>query len=107
MLLFQAATPDINLTLIAPELIVGIAGVVVMMVDAFGRRDQRWVTGTLSIVTLLVALATSVWLWTSWPAQRSAFNGMIVLDELRLSFTVTFLIVALLTVLISSAWIKI
>ncbi len=106
MFLFQAATPDINLTLIAPELIVGIAGVVVMMVDAFARRDQRWITGLLSIVTLLVALITSVWLWTSWPAQRSAFNGMIVLDELRLSFTVVFLFVALLTVLISSAWIE-
>src|SRR6266850_833463 len=32
LLAFQAANPDINLTLIAPELIVGIAGVVIMMV---------------------------------------------------------------------------
>jgi hypothetical protein len=31
------------------------------------------------------------------PAQRTAFNGMIVLDELRLSFTLIFLLVALLT----------
>src|SRR6476660_2630921 len=106
MFLFQAATPDINLTLIAPELIVGIAGVVIMMVDAFPRREQRWVTGSLSIVSLLLALMTSVWLWTSWPAQHSAFNGMIVLDELRLSFTVIFVIVSLLTILISSIWIE-
>ena len=106
MFLFQAATPDINLTLIAPELIVGVAGVIVMMVDAFVRRDQRWLTGSLSIITLFAALIASVWLWTAWPAQRSAFNGMIVLDEMRLSFTLIFLIVALLTILISSVWIE-
>jgi NADH-quinone oxidoreductase subunit N len=105
MLLMQAATPDINLALIAPELVVAIGGVLIMMVDAFARRNQRWVTGWLSIISLLGALVTSVWLWTTWP-QRSAFNGMIVLDELRLSFTVIFLIVALLTILISSVWIE-
>jgi len=106
MFLFQAANPDINLTLIAPELIVGIAGVVLMTVDAFAPRHQRWLTGSLAIISLIVAAVAAVWLWTTWPAQRSAFNGMIVLDELRLSFTLIFLIVALLTILISSVWIE-
>src|SRR5229473_2517719 len=103
---FQAANPDINLTLIAPELIVGIAGVVIMLVDAFGRRGQRWITGSLSMVALLAAGVASIWLWIVWPAQRSAFNGMIVLDELRLSFTLIFLIVSVLTILISMVWIE-
>ncbi|HXI74191.1 MAG TPA: NADH-quinone oxidoreductase subunit N, partial [Pyrinomonadaceae bacterium] len=106
MWLFQAGTPDINLTLIAPEMIVGIAGVLVMMVDAFAPRNQRWLTGTLSIISLIAAAVSSFWLWSAWPAQRSAFNGMIVLDELRLSFTLIFLVVALLTILISSVWIE-
>src|SRR5256714_4676187 len=106
MFLFQAATPDINLTLIAPELIVGVAGVIVMMVDAFVRREQRWLTGSLSIISLVASLGASIWLWSAWPAQRSAFNGMIVLDELRLSFTLIFVVVALLTILISSVWIE-
>ena len=105
MFLFQAATPDINLAIIAPELLVGIAGVAVMMIDAFAQRDQRWTTGAVSIISLVAALAASLWLWTTWPA-RSAFNGMIVLDELRLSFTLIFLIVSLLTILISSIWIE-
>jgi NADH-quinone oxidoreductase subunit N len=106
MLLFQAATPDINFTLILPELIVGVAGVVVMMIDAFGRRNQRWVTGSVSMLSLVASMAGAIWLWTTWPAQRAAFNGMIVLDELRLSFTLIFLVVALLTILISSVWIE-
>ena len=106
MFLFQTATPDINLSLIAPELIVGVAGVIVMMVDAFARRGQRWLTGLLSLIALITAAVASVWLWTRWVGPHAAFNGMIVLDELRLSFTLIFIVVAILTVLISSVWIE-
>jgi NADH-quinone oxidoreductase subunit N len=106
MFLFQVANPDVNLALIAPELIIGVAGVIVMLVDAFTDRRQRNVTASLSIVALLAAGAASIWLWMRWPAT-SAFNGMIVLDELRLSFTVVFLIVAILTVLIATIWIDV
>src|SRR6266853_1189283 len=107
LLAFQATTPDVNLTLIAPELIIGIAGVIVMMVDAFARRGQRWLTGGLSIFALLSAGAASIWLAVAWPGARSAFNGMIVLDELRLSFTLIFLLVSILTILIAMVWIEV
>src|SRR5882672_9393093 len=106
-LAFQAGNPDINLTLIAPELIVGIAGVVIMMVDAFSPRGQRWLTGVLSLVSLFAAGVASIWLAVAWPGARSAFNGMIVLDELRLSFTLIFLLVSILTILIAMVWIDI
>lgn len=106
MLLFQVANPDVNLTLISPELIVGVAGVIVMLVDAFTRRGQRSITAGLSIVALIAAGVASIWLWLKWPGAPSAFNGMIVLDELRLSFTLIFLIVSILTVLIATIWIK-
>src|ERR1700746_2825417 len=101
----QAANPDISWSLIGPELIVGIAGVVVMMLDAFARRQQRWLTGAVSIAALILAAIDAIWLWSTWPALREAFNGMIVLDELRLSFTLIFLIVSILTILIAMAWI--
>jgi NADH-quinone oxidoreductase subunit N len=107
LLAFQATNPDINLTLIAPELIIGVAGVLVMMVDAFARRGQRWLTGGLSIVALITAGAASIWLGAGWRGARSAFNGMIVLDQLRLSFTLIFVIVSILTILIAAAWIDI
>jgi NADH-quinone oxidoreductase subunit N len=106
MFLFQVANPDVNLALIAPELIVGVAGVIVMLVDAFTHRRQRNVTATLSILAILGAGVASIWLWMTWPAT-SAFNGMIVLDELRLSFTIVFLIVAILTILIATIWIDV
>ncbi len=103
---FQAVNPDISMSLIAPETIVGVAAVVVMLVDAFARRRQGWLTGGLSIAALLAAGVYSIWLWIAWPNSREAFNGMIVLDELRLSFTLIFLIVSILTVLIAMAWIQ-
>src|SRR5882762_376241 len=107
LIAFQATTPDINLTLIAPELIIGVAGVIVMMVDAFARRGQRWLTGGLSILALLGAGAASIWLGTGSTGVHAAFNGMIVLDQLRLSFTLIFLLVSILTILIAAAWIEI
>jgi len=106
MFLFQVANPDVNLPLIAPELIVSVAGVIVMLVDAFTHRRQRHITATLSILAILSAGVASIWLWMQWPAT-SAFNGMIVLDELRLSFTVVFLIVAILTILIATIWLDV
>ena len=105
MFLFQVANPDVNLSLIAPELIVAIAGVVVMLVDAFTRRRPQNATAAISILALLGAAAASIWMWMKSPVT-SAFNGMIVLDELRLSFTLIFLIVSILTILIATIWIE-
>jgi NADH-quinone oxidoreductase subunit N len=102
----QYMTPDVNLWLILPELIICVLGVVVMMVDAFGKPSQRWVTGSISLAGLAAAAASSAWLWTSWRGPVTAFNGMIVLDELRLGFTLVFLVVSALTILISMVWVE-
>lgn len=105
-LAFQYATPDVNLWLILPELIICVVGVVVMLVDAFVKPTQRWVTGGISLIGLAAAAASSVWLWLSWRGSTEAFNGMIVLDELRLGFTFVFLVVSALTILISMVWVE-
>jgi len=97
-------TPDVNLWLILPELIVCIVGVVVMLIDALAKPTQRWITGGLSIAGLIAAAASSTWLCLSWRGASEAFNGMIVLDELRLGFTFVFLVVSALTILVSMVW---
>src|SRR6266513_5527624 len=102
----QYATPDVNLWLILPELIICVAGVVVMLVDAFAKPTQRWVTGGLSLLGLGAAAVSSTWLWISWPGPSEAFNGMIILDELRLGFTFVFLVVSALTILVSIVWVE-
>ena len=105
-LAFQAFAPDINFWLILPELIVCGVGVLVMLLDAFARPSQRWLTGGLSLAGLAAAAVACVWLWAYGTGLREDFNGMIVLDELRLSFTLIFLLVSALTILISMVWVE-
>lgn len=106
LIALQFIPPDVNLWLILPELIICIVGVVVMLVDAFGKPAQRWVTGGISLAGLAAAGAASGWLWLSWRGATTAFNGMIVLDELRLGFTVVFLVVSALTIFVSTVWVE-
>src|SRR5712691_5606266 len=105
-LVLQFTLPDVYFSLILPELIVCIVGVVVMLVDAFARPTQRWITGSISLGGLAAAAISSLWLWLSWRGVGEAFNGMIVLDELRLGFTMVFLVVSALTVLVSMVWVE-
>jgi NADH-quinone oxidoreductase subunit N len=105
-LAFQTLSPDINFSLILPELIVGCAAVLVMLVDAFARPNQRWVTGSLSLAGLAAAAISCVWMWMYGSEMGGDFNGMIVLDELRLSFTLIVLLVSALTILISMVWVE-
>ncbi|MDQ3817344.1 MAG: NADH-quinone oxidoreductase subunit N [Acidobacteriota bacterium] len=106
---FQISIPDpnVNFGLVLPELIVGGTGAVVMLVDAFARPRQRWLTGGLSLAGLAAAAAACVWMWLNWTGNPpSGFSNMIVLDELRLSFTLIFLLVSALTILISMVWVE-
>ncbi len=98
--------PVINWSLIAPELFVCAAAVLVMLVDAFVRPTQRWITGGISLTGLILGGIASVWLWAYGTPAADAFNGMIVLDELRLGFTLIFLLVSALTLLLSNVWVE-
>ncbi|HYE65977.1 MAG TPA: NADH-quinone oxidoreductase subunit N [Pyrinomonadaceae bacterium] len=103
---FQTAAPEINFSIILPEMIVAAVGVLVMLVDAFTRPTQRWITGSISLAGLAAGAVACIWLWTSGIDTSRNFNGMIVLDELRLGFTLIFLIVSALTILVSMVWVE-
>ena len=45
--LAQSVMPIIDWALIAPEVIICLAAVIVMLVDAFVRPTQRWITGSI------------------------------------------------------------
>ncbi len=81
--------------------------VLVMLIDAFAKPKQRWITGSVSLIGLLAAAIACIWMWRGGVGfATSGFSGMIVLDELRLSFTLIFLFVSALTVLISVVWVE-
>ena len=94
--------------LLLPELIVSVAGILVMLVDAFTRRSgRRWATGGLTLAGLGAAAAATLWLWDSTGAlPATGFSGMLLLDPMRLSFTLVFIVVAALTVLVSMVWVE-
>src|SRR5258705_7608134 len=96
-LALQLTSPDFNLWLILPELVICIAGVAVMLVDAFAKPTQRWITSSISIAGFFAAAGRATWLCLSWRGASQAFNGMIALDELLLRFTLVFLVVFCLT----------
>ena len=103
----QLAAPQINFALIFPEIIVAAVGTIVMLYDCF-FPNQRATTGAMSIMGLLVAAAATIFLWTNGDGVNSTanFNGMIAFDNLRLSFTLVFLLVSALTILISTVWVE-
>lgn len=102
-LMTELTRPDANIAIIAPELIVALAGVVVMLYDSFfpGRRG---VTGAISIIGLIASGAMLATMWGGYPA--TAWNGMIAHDNLRISFSFVFLFVSAMTVLISTVWVE-
>jgi NADH-quinone oxidoreductase subunit N len=62
----------------------------------------------VSLAGLAAAAAATVWLWNGadGAAVGSAWGGMIVLDPMRLSFTLVFLVVSALTILVSMVWVE-
>ena len=85
-----------------PELIVALAGVLAMLYDSFAP-GQRRVTGVISLIGLA---ASAFMLFSMWTAggYDTAFNGMVAHDGLRLAFSTVFLLIAALSILISTVW---
>jgi len=101
ILLQNLANPNINLQIVLPEMIVALTGIIVMLYDSFVPR-QRNVTGIISLVGLAISAFFLVSMWGDAPS--TAWNGMVANDGLRLSFTIVFLFVSAITILISTVW---
>jgi NADH-quinone oxidoreductase subunit N len=100
----QLVTPNVNMTVILPELVVAFAGIIAMVYDSFFPKD-RTTTGVISLVGLVVSGVLLGIMWGQ-PQEAGAWNGMIAHDNLRLGFSFVFLLVAALTVLVSTVWIE-
>lgn len=103
LFLANLVNPNADILAIAPELMLTITAVMVMLYDSFNPK-QRYVSGAISLIGIAFS-AVLLGLMYGAPSSASAWNGMIVTDGLRLSFSFIFLLVAALTILISSVWI--
>ena len=94
--------PEIDLSLIAPEMIITAFGLLALLVGVFSRKGGRAkIVDTLSLIGVVLALIVAV---TMKGVPRSGFEGMIISDGFALFFKVVFLIIAILTILISMAY---
>ncbi|MEP7211478.1 MAG: NADH-quinone oxidoreductase subunit N [Acidobacteriota bacterium] len=105
-LLTDIVAPHADINAIMPELVVALAGVVAMLYDSFFPKD-RFVTGFVSLSGLAVAAVLLVMMWSpDVVAPSGTWGGMIAHDSLRMSFSLVFLIVSALTILISTVWVE-
>lgn len=105
MMFLANINPNVNVPIILPELVVAIAGIIVMVYDSFFPK-QRSVTGIISLIGLAVSAVLLGLMWSGGDVPATAWNGMIATDSLRLSFSFVFLFVTAMTILISTVWVE-
>src|SRR5215470_5554398 len=104
--LFELANPGANLSVIMPEMIIAITGIVVMVYDSIVPR-QRTTTLAISLAGLVVSGFALASMWTAGDnAAATAWSGMVAHDNLRYSFSFVFLFVSAMTILISTVWVE-
>ena len=103
ILLANLTDPNVNVPIVLPEMILAVTGIILMVFDSYKPNKIR-ITGCISMVGIVASAVALISLMGNSPT--SAFNGMIVVDGLRLSFTLVFLLVTALTILISSVWVE-
>ncbi len=90
--------PDVNLGGILPAVVLGLAGLVVMIVGLYLRKGVVAVSAILSLVGILIAIVANSPLRA---LNKPAFSGLISLDPYSWFFNLLILIAAGLTVLTS------
>ncbi|MBP6005270.1 MAG: NADH-quinone oxidoreductase subunit N [Pyrinomonadaceae bacterium] len=103
-LISELLPPSVNVSIILPEMVVAIAGIIVMLYDSFYPK-QRTVSGVVSLIGLAVSGIILTTMWGGTP-QGTAWGGMIAHDNLRIGFSFVFLFVSAMTILISTVWIE-
>jgi NADH-quinone oxidoreductase subunit N len=81
-----------------PEIVLIVAGTLLMVLDVLLRKQSREIYGHISIVALAAAMAAAVLAYSS---PGSAFSGMLIVDGFATFFRVLVIGVGILTVLSS------
>jgi len=94
--------PEIDLYLVAPEIIITAFGFLVLLVDVFlPKRGTRGYLGILSLIGIVFAF---IYTLPQMGSVKSGFEGMFISDGFSLFFKLIFLIIAFLTILISMGY---
>ena len=100
----QLENLNLNYWAIAPEIIASLVGVLIMLVDAFSKRGARRANAVIALIGLAAALISTVRL--DWMGRGGYFGGMVVIDPIRIFFSVTILIVSIVVVLLAGQFLR-
>ncbi|NNJ10235.1 NADH-quinone oxidoreductase subunit N [Chloroflexales bacterium ZM16-3] len=99
--------PAVNLSLLAPMLIIFGWAAVLLLVDVFAIPEgNKKLTGYLAIIGMAVAGLAGLPLWGASEQGLSTFGGMLMLDRYALTLTWIFLMVGALSVLMSLGYLQ-
>jgi NADH-quinone oxidoreductase subunit N len=91
--------PEIDLSLIAPEIVIALFGLGVLVIDVFsGKEGSKKGLGYVSLVGILIAFFFTL---PQVGVVKSGYAGMYVSDGFAVFFKIVFQIIAFLTILIS------
>ena len=94
--------PEIDLSLIAPEIVLTAFGFLVLLLGVFSAREgKKTYLGIVSLAGVVIAFFFTLPLMGS---DQTGFEGMFVSDGFTIFFKVLFLIIAFLTILISMGY---
>lgn len=94
--------PEIDLYLIAPEIIITAFGLLVLLVDVFAPKgEKKGYLGILGLIGVAIAFFYTLPLVGS---AKTGFEGMFTSDGFAIFFKITILIIAFLTILISMGY---
>jgi NADH-quinone oxidoreductase subunit N len=94
----EISIPTLNFLVIAPEIVVLITALAVMIVDLFLTREQRSRLAWLSLVGVLAAAGVSYYIWDG---SNATLQNMMVADGYALFLNLVILTAAALAILFS------
>lgn len=97
------AIPAINMSVIAPEIILSVVAMALLLLNVFVKGEQKGYLGYLSIAGILVTLYS---LTTGWGAPQDAFSGSVVQDNFAIFFKGIFLVSAAMSILITDQYLE-
>ncbi|HEY8460155.1 MAG TPA: NADH-quinone oxidoreductase subunit N [Blastocatellia bacterium] len=102
----QLENLNLNYWAIAPEIIASLTGVLLMLVDALQKKGERKLNAVVALIGLGLALLSVFNLGSIANDQGGYFSGMVVIDPIRIFFSATILIVAIIATLMASQFVS-
>ena len=95
--------PDINFTLLSPEIIVLAVALLILLMDPLISRRTKVISAHLGWIGIVLAFAAVVRLWN---LNQTSFNEMFILDNFACFFKFIFLVSSFLVILASVSYLK-